>query len=114
MRVGDRDIHMRRGWIVQYKDGAVVCEDDMLWIKVPRKKEIRRMILKWDDRFWTIEDKENFTVPKKTGYIDVSLGGSSQGIHSRTIGYYDIEERCKVILRVEESTGKMEYEIEPF
>lgn len=114
MRVGDRDIHMLRGWIAQYKDGSVVCEDDMAWVKVPKKRDIRRMILKWDDRFWSLEDKDNFTVPKKRGYIDVSLGGSSQGIHSRTIGYYDMEEKCKVVLRVEETTGKMEYEIEPF
>lgn len=114
MRVGSTDVSMKRGWIVQYHDGSVICEDDMPWVKVPKKRNIRKMILKWDDRFWSLENKENYTVPKKRGYIDVNLGGSSQGIHSRTIGYYDMEEKCKVILRVEEDTGKMEYEIEPF
>lgn len=114
MRIGDRDVNMQRGWIAVFKDGEVICEDDMPWIKVPKKKNIRKMILKWDDRFWSFDDKEHYTVPKKRGYIDVNMGGSSQGIHSRTIGYYDMEEKCKVVLRVEETTGKMEYEIEPF
>lgn len=114
MRVGDRDIAMQRGWIAQFQDNSVICEDDMPWIKVPLKKNIKRMILKWDDKFWTLDNKENYSVPKKRGYLDVSLGGSSEGIHSRTIGYYDTTEKCKVIMRVDELSGKMEYEIEPF
>jgi hypothetical protein len=114
MRVGDKDVSMRRGWIAQYVDGTVITEDDMPWIKVPKKKNIRRMILKWDERIWDLNDKEHYTVPKKKGYVDVSVGGISQGIHSRTIGYYDLEEKCKVILRVDEATGQMSYETEPF
>ena len=114
MRVMDRDINMQRGWIVVFKDGSIIWEDDMPWNKVPTKRNIIKMILKWDDRFWSLDNKENYTVPKKRGYLDVSVGGTSQGIHSRTIGYYDMEEKCKVVLRVEESTGKMNYEIEPF
>jgi len=114
MRIGDRDVHMRRGWIVQYSDGSVIIEDDMPWNKVPDKKNIRRMILKWDDKFWSLDEKDYYTVPKKRGYIDVNMGGSSQGIHSRTIGYYDMEEKAKVIIRVEEATGRMQYDIEPF
>ena len=114
MRVGDRDITMPKGWIAQFEDGTVICEDDMAWNKVPKKKNIRRMILKWEDRYWDLTDKEHYTVPKKRGYVDVSMGGVSEGIHSRTIGYYDMEEKCKVILRVEESTGQMQYDIEPF
>ena len=114
MRVGDRDITMSKGWIAQFEDGTVICEDDMAWNKVPKKKNIRRMILKWEDRYWDFTDKEHYTVPKKRGYVDVSMGGVSEGIHSRTIGYYDMEEKCKVILRVEESTGQMQYDIEPF
>jgi len=114
MRIGDRDVHMRRGWIVQYSDGSVIIEDDMPWNKVPDNKNIRRMILKWDDKFWSLDEKDYYTVPKKRGYIDVNMGGSSQGIHSRTIGYYDMEEKAKVIIRVEEATGRMQYDIEPF
>jgi hypothetical protein len=114
MRIGSRDISMRRGWIAQFRDGTVICEDDMSWNKVRDKKNIQRMILKWEDRLWDLPDKEHYTAPKKRGYIDVNAGGSSQGIDSRTIGYYDVEEKCKVILRVDETTGQMKYDIEPF
>lgn len=113
--IGEKEIIMPRGWVVQYRDGAVICETEMQWIKLPNKKEICRVILKWEDRLWSFDDKENYTVPKTRGYMDVNPAGiSSQGIHSRTIGYYDMAEKCKVIMRVEESTGRMSYEIEPF
>jgi len=114
MRVGDVDVRMKRGWIVQFHDGTVITEDQMQWIKVPKKKNIQRMILKWEDRIWDLCDKEHYIVPKKKGYVDVSTGGTSQGIHSRTIGYYDMEEKCKVIIRVDEATGQMNYDLEPF
>ena len=113
--IGERQITMSRGWAVQYKDGTVICEDDMSWIKVPNKKEIRRMILKWEDRIWSFDDKESYTAPKTRGYMDVnSTGVVGQGVHSRTISYYDPEEHCKITMRVEETTGKMTYETEPF
>ena len=112
--IGEREISMSKGWVVQFEDGTVVCEDDMPWISVPNKKNIRRFILKWQDRIWSLDDKDNYTVPTTRGYLDISLGGSSQGVDSRTIGYYDTEENCKVILRVEESTGKATYETIPF
>ena len=114
--IGEKEITMPRGWIAQYRDGTVVCEAEMAWHKLPNKKEISRVILKWEDRIWSFDDKENYIVPKTRGYIDVSPSGgmSSQGIHSRTIGYYDVENKEKVILRVEEATGKMSYETEPF
>jgi len=113
--IGEREIIMPKGWIVQYKDGLAVCESDMLWKKLPNKKEIRRVIQKWEDRIWSIDDKEHYTVPTTRGYIDVNSGPiSTGGIHSRAIGYYDLENKCKVYLRVEEATGKMSYETEPF
>ncbi len=86
----------------------------MSWRKLPNKKEIRRVIIKWEDRIWSLEDKEHYTVPTTRGYIDVNIGGLSQGIHSRTIGYYDLEDKSRVYIRVEEATGKMSYETEPF
>jgi hypothetical protein len=113
--VGEKEIKMARGWVVQYRDGSVVYEDEMPWIKLPNKRDIRRVILKWEDRMWSFDDKEHYIVPKTRGYMDVnSAGVLSQGIHSRTIGYYDLEEKCKVIMRVEEATGQMNYETEPF
>ena len=113
--IGEKEIKMKRGWVAQYKDGSTVCEDEMPWNKLPNKKEIRRVILKWEDRMWSFDDKEHYTVPKTRGYMDVnSAGTGGQGIHSRTIGYYDLEEQCKVMMRVDEATGKMSYETEPF
>ena len=112
--IGEKEIKMPKGWIVQYQDGSVFCEDDMSWRKLPKKRDIRRVILKWEDRIWSFEDKENYTVPGTRGYLDVSAGGVTQGIHSRTIGYYDTEENCKIIMRVDEATGKMTYETEAF
>lgn len=111
MQIGDTVIRMQKGWIVQFTDGSVICEDDMHWIKVPKKRNIAKMMLKWNDRLWSIEGKEAYTVPKKRAYVDVMTG--AEGIHSRTIGYYDREEKCKVIMRVDEENGKMAYEIEP-
>lgn len=112
--IGEKEIKMPKGWIVLYKDGTVFCEDEMSWGKLPNKREIRRVILKWEDRIWSLDDKENYTVPKTRGYMDVSTVGTSQGIHSRTIGYYDMEEKCKVYFRVDEITGRMTMETEPF
>ena len=113
MWIGGKEIRMTRGWIVQYKDDTVIYEDEMPWKKLPNKKDIRKVILKWGSRIWSFDDKEHYTVPRIRGYMDINAGGVSQGIHSRTIGYYDIEDKCKVFMRVEEATGKMVYETEP-
>ncbi len=112
--IGEKEITMPKGWVVQYKDGSVFTEDEMSWIKLPKKRDIRRVILKWEDRIWSFDDKENYTVPAKRGYLDISTGGVTEGIHSRTIGYYDTEENCKIFMRVEEATGKMTYETKAF
>jgi hypothetical protein len=113
--VGQREIKMRRGWVVEYKDETVICEDEMPWKKLPNRKNIKRVILKWENRLWSFDDKEHYTVPKTRGYMDVnSAGTGNQGVDSRTIGYYNTEENCKIIMRVNEVTGKMTYETEPF
>jgi len=113
--IGEREIIMPKGWIVLYKDGTVICEDEMPWKKLPSKRDIRRVIIKWEDRIWSLDDKEHYTVPTTRGYVDVNSGAiSGGGVHSRAIGYYDLENKCKVYLRVEEATGKMSYETQPF
>ena len=114
MYIKNRDISMPKGWIAVFKDESVICEDDMVWNKVPNKKNICQMILKWEDRLWDLTNKECYTVPNKRGYVDVNSSSISQGIHSRTIGYYDLEEKCKVFIRVDEVTGQMQYETESF
>lgn len=109
--IGEKEIIMSRGWIVQYKDGKIICEDEMPWKKLSNKRDIKRVILKWEDRLWSLDDKEHYTAPTIRGYIDVNSGSiSGPGIDSRTIGYYDLENKCKVYMRVKEETGKMTYE----
>ena len=111
MRIGSREIPIHRGWIVEYKNGNVLCEEDFSWKKLPDKQNIKRVILRWDDRWWSFEDKENYVPPSRREIMNITAGAvSSGGVHSRTIGYYDQEEKCKVILRVEEATGKATYE----
>lgn len=113
--IGEREILMSKGWLVQYKDGSVVCENEMPWKKLPNKRDIRRVVMKWEDRIWSLDDKEHYTVPSTRGYVDVNAAAiSSGGVHSRAIGYYDLETNCRVYLRVEEATGKMSYETQPF
>lgn len=111
--VGEKEIKMRRGWIAQYKDGTVVCEDEKPWRSLPNKQEITRVLLKWEDRVWSLDNKQHYTVPKTRGYVDVNAGSiGQQAIDSRFIGYYDTEMGCKVYLKVDEATGKMTYETE--
>lgn len=112
--IGEREIPMSKGWIAEFEDGSVICEDDMSWREVPKKKNIRRMVLKWEDRIWSMDNKKHYTVPTTRGYMDVNLGGCSQGIDSRTIGYYSIENKEKVILRVNETSGHATWETESF
>lgn len=110
--IGEREIIMPRGWVVQYKDGSIICENEMPWGKVPNKREIARMYLKWEDRMWSLDDKENYTAPGRREYFEPNTG--RRGLHSRTIGYYDTEGKCRVLMRVEETTGRMSYETEAF
>ena len=114
--IGEKEIIMDRGWVVQYEDGRVFTEDEISWRKLPNKRDIRKVFLKWEGRLWSIEDQNNYTVPTKRGYIDISPTGAigNEGVHSRTIGYYDVENKCKVIMRVVEATGQMAYETIPF
>ena len=114
MQIGDREITMPKGWIVQYTDGRIFCEEDMPWIKLPEKRKIRRVILKWEDRMWSLDDKENYMAPTTRSYMDCGAAGISHGIDSRTIGYYSVEENCKVMMRVDEVTGQMKYETKEF
>ena len=116
---GEREITMPRGWVVVYKDGTAVCEDDMHWKKLPNKRDIKKVLLKYEDRIWSIDNQESYTVPTKKGYHDISISAgeasiSPMGIQSRTIGYYDTENKCKVILRCDESTGRITWEVEDF
>ena len=112
--IGEREITMPRGWIAHFKDGSAICEEDMSWKEVPNKKEIQRMILKWEDRIWTIDNKKSYTAPMIRGFVDISPSGgiSPTGVDSKARGYYDTESNCKVYIRVDELNGQMNHEIQ--
>ena len=98
------------GWYVLFHDGTVITENDMSWIKVPNKKDIRLMGLKWRHKQCEIEGKDNYLPPGQTHCRNFSVNSgneiqiSKQNILSRTIGYYDTDR--KVIYRVDVNTGK--------
>ena len=115
MKVLDRMITMYRGWIAIYSDGRVFCEEDMPWKKLPSKKEIVCVLLKWDDRFWSLDNKQHYMAPSRREMVVIGAGGISAPMtQSRAIGYYDMETKERVVLRVDEATGRMSYETTPF
>ena len=98
---------MKKGWIVTYSDGNQIQENHSSWQELPNKKDIVRVSLKWEDKFWHIDKSSNvlaFTSPGKRMYFD-SANPGVQRVHSRTIGWYESEFRY--YYRVEEATGKM-------
>jgi hypothetical protein len=98
---------MRRGWEVEYPDGMVLDEENNKWKDIS-KNNITRLTLRYDGREWNILNKKNY-FQKKRGW---SVPGSKViYIMSRSVGYYDEDERCKVWYTVEEDTGRMTMEI---
>ena len=97
---------MQRGWEVEFKDGKIVNEDQMDWMKLPNKKDIVRLSLKWDGRQWDIRNKEAYIQKKRAMAIP---GHSQTFILARYIGYY--EGGNKVLFKVCEFTGKMTLQV---
>ena len=105
--MNDRIMNLPKGWIVTYKDGSIVVEGDMPWSKVV-KRNIRCLSLKWQDKFWTICDKESYVCfHRKLAHFS-SGGQSYEELLARCIGFYD-ENGHKVIYKVDERTGKMDF-----
>jgi hypothetical protein len=98
------------GWYVVYKDGSVISEKEMPWIKVPNKKNIKIMGLKWRNRQVEFKDKENYIPPGETHMRELALAGgkkikvTKESIVGRFIGYY--EKDHKVVARIDLNTGK--------
>ena len=97
---------MQRGWEVEYKDGTVINEDQMEWNKLPNRKEIIRLSLKWDGRQWDLRNKEAYAQKKRGMAVP---GHPNTYLIARYIGYY--EGNKKVFYKVDEATGKMTIEI---
>jgi hypothetical protein len=100
------------GWYVVFNDGNVIVEDEMPWIKVPNKKDIKIMGLKWRNKHYELEGKDNYVPPGETHLRQLNISSRSEGeiaqttstLVGRFIGYY--EEDHKVIIRVVENTGQ--------
>lgn len=104
------------GWYIQYEDGGVVTQDELIWSKVPNKKNIKIMGLKWRHKHYELSDKLAYIPPGETIKKDLSISRNSLKTVSnkvgRFIGYYD--EDHKVIIRVNIETGKFTKEVVPY
>lgn len=106
------------GWYVVFNDGSVVVEGDMPWIKVPNKKDIKIMGLKWRNKHFELEGKDSYVPPGETHVRELAVSSgeeiqiTKQSLVGRFVGYYD--EDHKVITRVDISTGKFITESIPY
>jgi hypothetical protein len=96
---------MRRGWVVEYRDGTIINENQMSWNKLPNRKDIIRLSLKWDGKQWDLRNKEAYAQKKRA----MSAPGCPNiFIIARYIGYY--EGAKKIFYKVDEFTGQMTME----
>jgi hypothetical protein len=106
------------GWYVVYGDGSVVTENDMPWIKVPNKTDIKIMGLKWRHKHFELEGKKAYVAPGETHMRELSMRDtgkvsiSKPSVVGRFIGYYDTDK--KVITRVDLTSGKFITEEVPY
>ena len=97
---------MRRGWVVELKDGTIIREGEMEWIKVP-KKAIVVLSLLYDGRRWDLSGKEAYGIKTRASMLPGVQ--DSFRIERRTIFYY--EGATKVCYHVEEATGSFSMEV---
>lgn len=110
--INDDIMNLSKGWVVVYKDGSMVTENDMDWGKV-RKRDIKVLALKWYNKWWTVRDKVGY-LQFKRGSVFVSASGPASDVvtcEERCIGYYD-EDGSKVIYRVNDHTGQMALDVQ--
>lgn len=104
------------GWYVQFKDGSVITESEMVWHKVPNKKDIVLMGLKWRNKHYEITNKLAYIPPGEKHRKDLTLAQNRMRTVTtkvgKFIGYYDKDH--KVIIRVDYKTGKFSKEILPY
>lgn len=92
------------GWYIVFNDGSVITEQEMSWIEVPNKRDIKLMGLKRHNKQYEIEGKENYIAPGETHYREIIVSPpdghaiTKQSLIGWFIGYCDKE--GKTILRV--------------
>jgi len=97
---------MRRGWEAEYKNGRVIKETEMEWIKIP-KVDMVRLTLRYDGKQWDIHNKPAYVQKKRASMVPGVA--ESFVVESRSIGYY--EGNQKVWYTVDEFTGQMKMEV---
>jgi len=97
---------MKRGWEVEYPDGTTINENQMNWKKLPNKKDIVRLSLKWDGKQWDLRNKEAYAQKKRGMAVP---GYPKTFLIARYIGYY--EGSKKIFYKVDEATGQMTLEV---
>lgn len=104
------------GWYVQYTNGEVLTQNDCNWIKVPNKKNIKIMGLKWRHKHYELSDKLAYIPPGETLQKDLAIGNKGirtvSNVVGRFIGYYSDDK--KIIIRVNFKTGKFTKEEIPY
>ena len=96
-----------RGWEIEYIDGSTVNEDQLDWKSVS-KQNMSRLSLHYDGREWNLCDKLEYYQKKRASVVP-GMPGSFK-IESRSIGYYEGNDR--ILYTVDEDTGRMRMEIE--
>lgn len=87
-------------WIVHYKNGKTLTENDIDWKDLPNKKDITSLELQHKNRFYTISGERDYI---QTHHAFVEFPSSKIEIVSRAIGF--VENGIKYWLRVDEKTG---------
>lgn len=99
---------MDKGFIVEYKDGRVITEDELEWQKVP-KCDIAWLKLKWYNKMWKVPGPNCFQF--KRGSIPLYGAGSDVRVDYRVIGYF--EGKDKILYLIDENTGQMTIKVVP-
>lgn len=106
------------GWYAVFKDGSVITEEDMPWLEVPNKKDIKLMGLKRHNKYYEIEDKDIFAAPGETHVREIIINPTDgvavtkQSLVGWFIGWYEPD--GKVLMRVDAITGQITQEKIPY
>jgi len=100
------------GWYCVLNDGTVHTEEEIAWLDIPNKRDIKLVGLKRMNKYFELENKQPYFAPGETHMKELTLVETQLVTKSTLvgwfIGYYDGAE--KVYWRVDAETGKNWYE----
>lgn len=92
------------GWYAVFKDGSVITEEEMDWLQVPNKRNIRLMGLKRHNKYYEIADKECFGPPGETHCREIIVNpGTEYAVTKQTLVSWNLsyyEGDYKIIMKV--------------